>query len=107
MKTFFSSMFIENEKLREAEINYPIQLEYYKIINEDELMKQEGVKFGIYIVKTEYKKEKVKIEDKKIQYVSNDERKIEEILNILKRNEVPPVTAEEILRELSQKAIML
>ena len=32
MKTFFGSIFIEKERLQEAGVEYPIKLEYYKII---------------------------------------------------------------------------
>ena len=74
MRTYFSSTFIEKEVLNEAGIDYPIKLDYYKIINEDEMIKQEKAKFGIHVVKTEYKKEQVKVENKKIPYVSNDEK---------------------------------
>ena len=107
MRTFFSSTFIKKETLKEAGIEHPIKLEYYKLINEDEMIKQEKAKFGISIVKTEYQKEEVKIENKKIQYVSNDEKKIEEILNILKENEVTPVAVDDILSDFSKKMILL
>lgn len=39
MRTFFSSTFIKKETLKEAGIEHPIKLEYYKIINEDEMIK--------------------------------------------------------------------
>lgn len=107
MRTFFSSTFIKKEMLKEAGIHYPIKLEYYKIINEDEMIKQERAKFGIHVVKTEYKKEDVKVENKKIQYLSNDEKKIEEILNILKENEVTPITVEDVLSDFSKKMILI
>ena len=107
MRIFFSSTFVKKEALEEAGIYYPIKLEYYKIINEDEMIKQEKAKFGIKVVKTEYKKDDVTIENKKIQYVSNDEKKIEEILNLLKENEVTPVAVEDILSDFSKKIILL
>ena len=47
MKTFYSSTFIKKEELQEEGIAYPIKLEYYKIINEDEIMKGEKARFGI------------------------------------------------------------
>lgn len=103
MRIFFSSIFMEKELLEEAGIYHPIKLEYYKIINEDEVIKQEKAKFGINIVKTEYKKEDIKIENKKIQYLSNDERKIEEILALLKENGVTPIAVEDVLSDFSKK----
>lgn len=107
MKTFFSSTFIKKETLKEAGIEHPIKLEYYKIINEDEMIKQEKAKFGINIVKTEYQKDKVKVENEKIQYLSNDEKKVEEVLNLLKENEVTPIGVNDVLNDFSKKMILL
>ena len=53
MRIFFNSTFIKTETLKEANIKHPIKLEYYKIINEDEILKQKNAKFGIDVVKTE------------------------------------------------------
>ena len=39
MRTFYGGKFIEKEKLIEAGIHYPIKLEYYKKINEDQFVK--------------------------------------------------------------------
>ena len=36
LKNFFGSIFINRERLKEAGINYPIKVEYYKITNEEE-----------------------------------------------------------------------
>jgi hypothetical protein len=107
MKIFFSSTFISKETLNEAGIYHPIKLEYYKIINEDEMIRKEKSKFGINVIKTEYKKENIKVEHKKIQYLSNDEKKIEEILNILKENEVTPIAVEDVLSDFAKKTILI
>ena len=53
MRTFFGGKFIEKEKLMEEGIQYPIKLEYYKKINEDEFIRNKSAKFGISVVKTE------------------------------------------------------
>lgn len=100
MRTFFDSTFIKEETLNEARIYHPIKLEYYKIINEEN-KKEEKIRFGINIVKREYKKEGIKIENKKVQYVSNDEKKVEKILNTLKENEVTPIAVEDVLEDIS------
>lgn len=97
MRTFFSSTFIQTKALSEVGIDYPIKLEYYKVINEDKKDRKGRAKFGINVVKTEYKNNDVKVEYKKVQHVSNDERKIEKILNVLKENEVTPITVEDVL----------
>ena len=64
MKVFFNSTFMEQKSLNEAGICHPIKLEYYKIINEDDVTKREKAKFGINVVKTEYIEDNIKIEDK-------------------------------------------
>ncbi len=87
MNTFFSSIFIKQETLEEARIDYPIKLEYYKM--------KEGEKFGIEIVKKEYKKEGTKVDN-----ISEDEKEIEGILKTLERNEVTPMELDEILNDL-------
>lgn len=107
MKTFYTSTFIKKEELQEAGITYPIKLEYYKIINEDEIMKGEKARFGIKVVKTEYRDEKTKIEEKEITYLSNDEKRIEEILNIFKENEVTPISVEEIIYDFWKSMIFI
>ena len=93
---------MQREKLKEEGINHPIKLEYYKIINEDEIVKAQNAKFGIKVVKTEYIRNRTKIEDKNIQYLSSDEKKIEKILNLFKQNEVTPVIVEDVLNDFSK-----
>lgn len=105
MNVFFGSIFIKKEELEEAGINYPIKLEYYKIINEDEFINKNKSKFGIKIVKTEYKGSEPNIEEKTIKYLSNDEEKINTILNILKDNEVTPICVQEIIYEFSKSLL--
>ena len=103
MRTFFGGKFIEKEKLMEAGIQYPIKLEYYKKINEDQFIKKENAKFGIAVVKTEYIPNNTKIENKEITYLSNDEQKIEKILRLFKENEVTPIGVEDVLADLSKE----
>lgn len=100
MKTFFGGTFINQEKLKEEGKEYPIKIEYYKKINEDELIKLNKSKYGIYIVKTEYKSEKVNTEDKEIKYLTNDEQKVEEVLDFFKKHEVTPIIAEDVIEDL-------
>lgn len=107
MKIFYCSTFIKKDELEEAGITYPIKLEYYKIINEDEIMKGEKARFGIKVIKTEYKEENPKTEEKEITYLSNDEKRVEEILNILKEYEVTPISVEEIIYDFWKKMIFI
>lgn len=101
MKTFFGSIFIEKEKLKEAGVEYPIKVEYYKVINEDEFINKDKAKYGINIVKTEYKK------DNTIKYLSNNEQKVDDILKILKENEVTPICVQDVICDFSKKSVYL
>lgn len=107
MNIFFGGTFIKAEELKEANINYPIKLEYYKIINEDQMTIKKKAKYGVKVVKTEYKKEEINVEEEKIEYLSNDEQKIEEILNILKINEVTPVSVKDIIVDFSKSRVFI
>ena len=68
MKNFFGSIFINRDKLEEAGIKYPIKVEYYKITNETQKIKENGLMYGIQIIKTEYK-ELYQIQQAKIDYL--------------------------------------
>lgn len=109
LKKFFGGLFIEKEKLEEAGIYYPIKLEYYKRVNEDEENRinnladlKAGVyrKFGISVVKTEYMPNGIKVENKDVKYITSDEKQIDEILNIFKKNEVTPISVEDVISDL-------
>ena len=100
MRTFFSRIFMGEELLNEARIYYPIKLEYYKIVNEEETIEESKAKYGVNIVKTEYKKDGVKVENEKVEHISNNENEIDEILNILTKNEVTPVVLEDVLNDI-------
>ena len=102
MKNFFGSIFINRDELREAGIDYPIKVEYYKITNEQEKLKQNKLKYGIQIIKTEYK-DKIGIEQNKIEHITNDENEISKILNLMKENEVTPIGLEDVILEIKNR----
>ena len=103
LKTFFGSVFIKKKLLNESGIKHPIKLEYYKQINEDVIKSLEKTKYGIEIVKTEYRPDCTKVENKSIKYVTNDEIEANEILNIFKENQVTPINSEEVIMDLFRK----
>lgn len=96
MKTFFDGVFISRKTLEEAGIKYPIKLEYYKTSGEENVQKI----FGIEVIKTEYIDGNVKVESKEIKDITNDEQRENEILDLLKRNEVTPVGLQDVLEDL-------
>ena len=103
MKSFYGGVFIERKKLEGEGIRYPIKIEYYKRINEDEIIKKENPKYGISVIKTEYIPNTMKVEKKEIKYLSDDEGKINNLLKLFKDNEVTPIAVEEIISDLSKK----
>lgn len=102
MKNFFGSIFINRDELKEAGINYPIKVEYYKIINEEEKTNQDKLIYGIQIIKTEYR-DKIGVEQNKLENITNDEKEITKILSIMKENEVTPVGLEDVILEIKNR----
>lgn len=103
--TFFGGVFIDQETLKTAGINYPIKLEYYKRINEDELFESNKAKYGVNIVKTEYKNDKTTVEQKSIKYLTNDEKRANYLLRILKENFVTPIELDDIVSDFSKQLL--
>ena len=93
LSNFFGSIFINHDKLREAGINYPIKVEYYKVINE--------LTYGIQVIKTEYR-EKIGVEQKRIENVTNNELEINNILSLIKQQEVTPIGLEDVIVEIKK-----
>ena len=107
-KRFYGGTFINKKELMENGIFHPIKLEYYKTIKESkEFLNANSDIYGIQVVKTEYIDKTVKIETKEISYRINNEQKIDELLEILKVNQVTPTAAEDIVEDLLKKEIYL
>ena len=102
MKNFFGSIFINRDELREAGIDYPIKVEYYKITNEEQKMKQNKLIYGIQVIKTEYR-DKIGVEQEKIEHITNDENEIIKMLDIMKENEVTPIGLEDVILEIKSR----
>lgn len=99
MKNFFGSIFINRDELLEAGINYPIKVEYYKITNE--LEKENKLLYGIQVIKTEYK-DKIGVEQNRIEHITNDESEITKMLSLIKENEVTPIGLEDVIIEIKK-----
>lgn len=99
MKNFFGSIFINRDELREAGIDYPIKVEYYKIINEEEKTNSDRLIYGIQVIKTEYR-DKIGVEQEKIEHVTNDENEITKMLDIIKEHEVTPIGLKDVILEI-------
>ena len=102
MKNFFGSIFINRDELKEAAIDYPIKVEYYKIINEEEKIKKNKLIYGIQVIKTEYR-DKIGVEQTKIEHITNDENEITKLLDLIKENEVTPIGLEDVILEIKSR----
>ncbi len=98
IKKFYGGMFIEKEKLANEGIKYPIKIEYYKICDNTE--NKEITKYGLEVIKTEYKNQEINIEKEKVLEITKEERIIDNILDKLKRNQVTPVITKYIVEDL-------
>lgn len=105
MKKFFGGVFINKETLKNAGIKHPIKLEYYKRINMDTFTELDKAKYGVSIIKTEYYNDKTKVEEKGIKYVTNDEKRIEFLLQTLKENFVTPIGLEDVVYDFSKQIL--
>lgn len=101
LKNFFGSIFINRDKLKEAGINYPIKVEYYKITDEEKRENKNKPIYGIQIIKTEYR-DKIGVEQNKIEHLTNDEKEITRMLWIVKENEVTPIGLEDVIIEIKK-----
>ena len=99
MKNFFGRIFINRDKLSEAGINYPIKVEYYKITDEEK--RENKLIYGIQVIKTEYR-EKIGVEQNKMEHLTNDENEINQILGLIKENEVTPIGLEDVIIEIKK-----
>ncbi len=96
-KKFYDGIFMEQENLRQNGIYHQIKIDYYK--TEKLLEDKSTKKYGIEIVKTEYKDEETKVECNEMYEISNKESEINEILEIFKQNEVTPICAEDVIED--------
>ena len=97
-KKFYGGIFIDRQKLSSEGINYPIKIEYYKICDDSE--NKEKIQYRLEVVKTEYIKEKINIENETVLKVTADEKIINNILDKLKLNEVTPVVTRYVLEDM-------
>ena len=105
MKYFFGCTFMNREELQNMGVKYPIKLDYYKTkTNEEDVINENEIKYGLEVIKTSYINEKVEIERKYMPEILKDEIKINNILSKLKENKVTPISAEYIVEDLLKES---
>ena len=98
LKTFFDGIFIDKNRLLEEGIKYPVKIEYVKTITGKENVEN---KYGIEIVKTEYKDGNIKVESNEVPNITNNLNEADRILALLRDNEVTPIAMKDVLDDLT------
>ena len=96
MRKFYADVILNKDELKESDSNR-IELEYYKIAKN---IKKGQRTYGVEIVKTEYFNDKKLKESENIYNVTNNESVIDNLLSMLKENQVTPVGLNDVVDEI-------
>lgn len=97
-KSFFGRTIIDSSDSENINDDERIEVEYYETHN---LTGKHGRKYGIEVLKRNQKKEKFNIESKIVNNISNEEKEINRLLEILMINKVTPVSVDDIISDIS------
>lgn len=97
-KSFFGRTIIDSSDSEDLKLNEKIELEYYGTRNLTEKYER---KYGIEVVKKKEKSEKFNIESKIVNNISNEEKVINKLLEVLMLNKVTPVAVDDIISDIS------
>lgn len=97
-KSFFGRTVIDSSDSEEIKSDEKIELEYYETRN---LNEKHGRKYGIEVLKRNHKTEKFNIESKVVNNISNEEKEINRLLEILMLNKVTPISVDDIISDIS------
>lgn len=97
-KSFFGRTIIDSSDSEDLRCNEKIELEYYETHN---LTGKYERKYGIEVVKKDEKSEKFNIESKMVNNISNEEKDINRLLEILMLNKVTPISVDDIISDIS------
>lgn len=100
-RILFGKILLDEKLLMENNIYHDVEVEYYKVKRNDEsaLINRNEI-YGIEIIKRDYLDKEIKVENKFIEKVTNDEHIVDNILEKLKNNEVTPVGLEYIIKDM-------
>lgn len=97
MKSLYGEISLNQTELLGSNID-KMKLEYYKMDNKSNILKEEETTYGVEIVKREYVGNEEKVEAKKALLCDN-EKEIDDIIEILKSNKVTPIELEDIVND--------
>lgn len=95
-KSFFGRTMINSSDSEEKESIEEIELEYYETRNFNEENKRE---YGIEVIKKKKQNERFNIESKIVNNISNEEKVINKLLEVMLNNKVTPITVDDIISD--------
>ena len=95
-RTYYGETFLEKKDLTETNIKNKVQLEYYTIKQTN----QKKDVYGIEVIKKEFKSNGIDTEICSRNEISNNSRKVIEIINTLKKYKVTPIGLNDVLEDL-------
>lgn len=99
-RVYYGDTRVNIKELIESNRKGFIKLEYYGL---KQTIENEDIGYGIEIVKKEYINKDFIQESNNINNITNDEKRIEEIISVLKRNKVTPMGLEDVISDLVRK----
>lgn len=99
-RIYYGETIVNIKELIETNRKGFIKLEYY---GTKQTIQNEHTEYGIEIVKKEYINKDFVEEINNINNITNDEKQIEEIISLLKRNKVTPMGLDDIISDLAKQ----
>lgn len=101
VKELYGEICINNEELILKGEDCRIELEYYKIKDraQENILDMQN-QFGIGIKRKLYNGNKLDIETKDILRLTNSEKVVDDVLGLLKKYKVTPITLEDVISDL-------
>lgn len=97
-ETFYDGIYLEKELHSKNKILENVEVEYYKIKNDDE--------YGFEIIKKENKNNIINLEIAKVEYFSSDELNRNKMLEKMSRNQVTPISLQYILEDMGNELVV-
>ncbi len=101
-KKYYGDETVNLRELIEANRKGFIKLEYYETKT---VIQDQFIEYGIEVIKKEYINEQFIEEIQDVENITENEREIEEMISILKRNKVTPMGLEDTISDLVKEKI--
>ncbi len=99
-KVYYGEARFNNSELIETNKKGLIKLEYYGTKN---VLQENNIEYGIEIVKKQYKDKQFIEETNSVNNIVQNEKEMEELIMLLKRNKVTPIGLEDVIGDLARK----